>query len=251
MHRVTFPQQAVSAQPGFSLLPSLLEEMQPVLSKSDLIRPANHCTQVITAHSKHKWKRCLDYPARCLLCLLLFLCIIHSLFPAFHHLLNGEAGCSPPKAGIHLPSLTLLRAIKRLLQDGGGEKNENRALRAVRANGTLLEPDPLISQAKKRWPRPLRSGELPRSPGWAVHSKWPVGEGLRKRLSRLGAHTLGSEAKIPEIDAAAASVQRLAILPALPCSSPPTALKEENTEAHDVVGSILGLNHWVKDPVLN
>lgn len=36
-----------------------------------------------------------------------------------------------------------------------------------RANGTLLEPGPLISQAKKKWPQALRSGELPRRQGQA------------------------------------------------------------------------------------
>lgn len=76
--------------------------------------------------------------------------IIHSLFTAFHHVPNGDAGRSPPQASIHLPSLTLLQAIKLLLQDRGGEKNENSAQRAARANGTLLEPDPLISQDKKK-----------------------------------------------------------------------------------------------------
>lgn len=77
---------------------------------------------------------------------------IHSLFTAFYHVPNGEAGRSPPQASIHLPSLTLSQAIKLLLQDRGGEKNESSAQRAARANGTLLEPDPLISQDKKKQP---------------------------------------------------------------------------------------------------
>ncbi|KAL4700096.1 hypothetical protein H8957_000164 [Semnopithecus entellus] len=53
------------------------------------------------------------------------------LLPAFHHLTNGEAGCSPPQASIHLPSLTLSEAITLLLQDRQGEKNENSAQGAM------------------------------------------------------------------------------------------------------------------------
>ena len=94
---------------GFSpailcLLLPLLSATQPVLSKSDLIRPANRCTRVITALSEHKWKRCLDYPTRCMLRLLLFPWIIHSLLPAFYRLLNGEAGCSPHRPAFIFPA---------------------------------------------------------------------------------------------------------------------------------------------------
>lgn len=75
----------------------------------------------------------------------------------------------------------------------------------LRANGTLLESDPLISLDKKKRPQPLRGGRLLRwqgqmdgPPGWAVRRRRPGWESLWRSL---GAQAPGSKAKIIGINA--------------------------------------------------
>lgn len=81
-----------------------------------------------------------------------------------------------------------------------------------RANGALLELDPLTGQAKEKWPQALKSGELPRRQGqagrppcWAVHGGrpgWGWGGGARC-LQKTG--LLWSRAKVTEVIAAPGS----------------------------------------------
>lgn len=162
---VASPQQTFFAHPGFFLLPTLLWEMQPVFSKSDPIRPANWWQSSHHSTLQARVQMLFGLSANCSLCLFVFPRILPPLLLAFHHLPNGEAGCSPPQAGIHLPSLTLSRAIKLLLQDRGGEKNENSAQRAAEGKWDSPGMEPLISRAKKKRPQALKSRALPRQQG--------------------------------------------------------------------------------------
>lgn len=146
--------------------------------------------------------------------------LLHSLFPAFHHLPNGEAGRSPPQAGIHLPSLTLLQAIKLRLQDRGGEKNENSAERAVEGKWDPFRTGPIdksgqeeMASSSEKWraPQTARPGERTssrrRRPGWEACSAegwavWETGHGCP------------------------VSMRNFAVLPTRLGSSPPQALQE-------------------------
>lgn len=99
-----FPQQTFFAHPGFSWLPSLLWEMQPVFSKSDLIRPANwwHSSH----HSTLQAQVQMLFGLSCKL-LVASVCVSSdypSSAPAFHHLPNGEAGCSPHRLAFIFPA---------------------------------------------------------------------------------------------------------------------------------------------------
>uniref|UniRef100_A0A452T8C7 Uncharacterized protein n=1 Tax=Ursus maritimus TaxID=29073 RepID=A0A452T8C7_URSMA len=120
--------------------------------------------------------------------------LLHSLFPAFHHLPNGEAGRSPPQAGIHLPSLTLLQAIKLRLQDRGGEKNENSAERAVEGKWDSFRTGPIdksgqeeMASSSEKWraPQTARPGERTSSRGCAQEEA-RLGGALCRRLGSVG-----------------------------------------------------------------
>lgn len=126
----------------------------------------------------------------------------HSLLPAFHHLPNREAGCSPPLAGIHLPSLTLSQAIKLLLQDRGGEKDENSAQRAVEGKWESLRTGSIDKSGREEMC--MKSGKLPRQqsqangpPHWVVHRKRLACEGLCR-----------AQAKVTKVTAAPVSVKK-------------------------------------------
>uniref|UniRef100_A0A3Q2I0R5 Uncharacterized protein n=1 Tax=Equus caballus TaxID=9796 RepID=A0A3Q2I0R5_HORSE len=90
----------------------------------------------------------------CMLRLFAFPWIIHSRLPTFHPLPNGEAG----------PVLLRL-AIKLLLQDRGGEKNENSAQRAAegkwgsfRAGPTDRSGQGEVASSSEKWRAPQEAG---------------------------------------------------------------------------------------------
>uniref|UniRef100_A0A8C8Y7L3 Uncharacterized protein n=1 Tax=Panthera leo TaxID=9689 RepID=A0A8C8Y7L3_PANLE len=120
--------------------------------------------------------------------------IIRCLFPAFHHLPHGEARAVPPPAGIHLPRLTLLQAIKLRPPEQGGEKNENRAERAGEGKCGSFRTGPTdksgqvemaSSSAKCRVPQATRPGERTSSLGRSQEEA-RLGGSLCRRLGSLG-----------------------------------------------------------------
>uniref|UniRef100_A0A2K5JJS7 Uncharacterized protein n=1 Tax=Colobus angolensis palliatus TaxID=336983 RepID=A0A2K5JJS7_COLAP len=121
-----------------------------------------------------------------MLCLFVFPWIIHSLLPAFHHLTNGEAGCSPPQASIHLPSLTL------------SEKNENSAQGAMEGKWDSFRTGSIdtsgqgeMTTSSEKWRAPSDS----KASGVGFPTGLPTGSGqagggrrvfLCRRLGSLG-----------------------------------------------------------------
>lgn len=92
-----------------------------------------------------------------------------------------------------------------------------------RANGTLLEPGPLISQAKKKWPQALRSGELPRRQGQA--NGLPRGA-VHRRRPGWEARSAEGWAVWETGHGCPVSMRNFAVLPTRLGSSPPQALQE-------------------------
>lgn len=175
--------------------------MKPAPSKSDLIRPA---TREAVSSSRHTpgphgspGLSCKLFLAPTCLLGLSILC-----FPAFHHLPNGEAGRGPPQARIHLPSLTLLQAVKLRLQDRGGEKNENGAERAVEGKWDSFRSRPIdksgqgemaSSSEKRRALQTARPGEQPSSLGCEQEEAGPGGSLCR------GLGSVGNRPRLPHL----------------------------------------------------
>lgn len=185
--------------PSWFLLPALSTVGNATtLSKSDLIRPANrwHSSHHSTLQAQEEMLCRLS--CELLVCLFVFPWIIHSLLPAFHHLTNGEAGCSPPQASIHLPSLTLSEAITLLLQDRRGEKNENSAQGAMEGKWDSFRTGSIdtsgqgeMTTSSEKWRAPSDS----KASGVGFPTGLPTGSGqagggsrvfLCRRLGSLG-----------------------------------------------------------------